>query len=737
MDHDRQQPNRNILISILGLAAVYYVVAYLGLLIAITPGFASPIWPAAGVALAALLLYGHRLWPGVLLGSLLINLPESLQIADFSIWQSLLFCTSVALGSSLQALLGCFLIRRAVDINSGLVEARSVILFLGLGGPLASLVSASWGIASLAVAGLIDSDQIAYNWITWWSGDCLGVLYALPLIFIFCARPRSLWAPRKIQVAVPLVVTLATIVVIFQMVSQQRSEQIETEFRGQAAILGEVLQDKVSRNFEVLYSLQQLFATADSVNRQQFKKYVERALQRNPSIYAFSWNPVVSQVDRATFEQSMRLQGFGDFTFSERDASGKLQVAGQRPNYVVIEYIEPLQDNLEVLGYDIYSNADRRTAVDLAYAGQDLIGTAPIDLIQHQESQAGVLFMLPVFGYSPHTTIVAADSDLPDGMVVGVYRALNLLYEGVAETSLTNVHIRLLDISDAANPLPLASLRDRKGLSESRFDVPEADLIDGAMQWQRILHFGNRSWKLEVIAQQDYLEARRDWVAWFVVILSLLFSALLGSFLLILSGRTMLDQQRANLLAAEIIEREKIEVALQSANESLQKIAGTDLLTQIANRRAIESYGSKLDSELRRFNTGYSILMIDIDHFKSINDRWGHETGDLVLKAFVKRIQGALRDIDFFGRWGGEEFIILVKNTPLAEAAGFGERLCHLIADSDFETVGRMTVSIGAAEHVDGEVNSDVILRADRALYRAKHTGRNCVEVDQLESKVV
>ncbi|SDM59926.1 PleD family two-component system response regulator [Maricaulis salignorans] len=166
-------------------------------------------------------------------------------------------------------------------------------------------------------------------------------------------------------------------------------------------------------------------------------------------------------------------------------------------------------------------------------------------------------------------------------------------------------------------------------------------------------------------------------------------------------------------------------------DESLE-MAITDPLTGLHNRRYI---ASRLHQAMESSNNGgapVSLLIADIDHFKSINDRYGHEGGDYVLRGFAERVQRDLRALDLAARYGGEEFVIVMPGAGLAEARGASERLRASIASEPFDLGdGRsacVTVSIGCAQAEDGESAESLLRRADEALYLAKDEGRNRVE---------
>ena len=178
----------------------------------------------------------------------------------------------------------------------------------------------------------------------------------------------------------------------------------------------------------------------------------------------------------------------------------------------------------------------------------------------------------------------------------------------------------------------------------------------------------------------------------------------------------------------------RLNTELQRANTQLKEIAHTDTLTKIWNRYRMEL---AIDTELaaaERYGHPCSILLFDVDHFKQVNDTYRHDVGDQVLTGLADQVQAKLRASDFFGRWGGEEFIVLTSHNGLDEAMGLAERLRKHIESVVFETVGNITISIGVAEALLGkETRKQLIERADKAMYQAKQTGRNQIKAATAE----
>ena len=207
-------------------------------------------------------------------------------------------------------------------------------------------------------------------------------------------------------------------------------------------------------------------------------------------------------------------------------------------------------------------------------------------------------------------------------------------------------------------------------------------------------------------------------------------------FLLILAGGSLVISVYAGIAylrrnAAHQAEIASINAELVKLNEELKIQARFDALTGCANRRYfLEELGVEI-KRAKRFESQCCLAMFDIDHFKKVNDRYGHATGDALLKHFSQTVKSCLRETDFFGRIGGEEFALLMPQTPIAGGLQLAERVRQIVEQSAIPVDGidlRCTVSIGVAEWLrDQESGEAFLARADGALYQAKRSGRNRV----------
>jgi diguanylate cyclase (GGDEF)-like protein len=182
-------------------------------------------------------------------------------------------------------------------------------------------------------------------------------------------------------------------------------------------------------------------------------------------------------------------------------------------------------------------------------------------------------------------------------------------------------------------------------------------------------------------------------------------------------------------IATDITERKKLQ-------QEMERMAQTDLLTNLPNRRHFMSMAELEVSRTVRYGGELSVLMLDIDHFKNINDTYGHKAGDTVLEKIGALCKQALRDVDIVGRIGGEEFAFLLPQTDREHAVQVAERLRNTIAEAEIAIEGEqslpVTVSIGVSAYAGTATNIAVLLnQADQLLYEAKRSGRNRVCADE------
>jgi diguanylate cyclase (GGDEF)-like protein len=188
----------------------------------------------------------------------------------------------------------------------------------------------------------------------------------------------------------------------------------------------------------------------------------------------------------------------------------------------------------------------------------------------------------------------------------------------------------------------------------------------------------------------------------------------------------LLARIRAGL---RIVELQK---ELLASNRQLEELSRTDPLTGLLNRRALDDEIATRFAHARRYQRPLSVVMLDVDHFKKVNDTFGHPAGDRVLQGVGEVLRRCSRQTDFIARYGGEEFVVLLPETPPLEALQFAEKIRAEVAATPLSPA-RVTVSLGVASypHSYFDTPEELLAAADQALYRAKQEGRNRVELER------
>ncbi len=540
------------------LAAVNLLAGKLALLLAIPPGYATALWPPSGMALAAVLLWGYRVLPGVFIGSFLTNV----DIGQENVASSVLVATGIGLASTLQAAVGTFLVRRFVGFPNPLVGQRDILIFFILGGPVACLIAPTISVGIFWTTGTVFASNIAFTWWTWWVGDSIGVLIFTPLVLILFGSPRAIWARRKNTVAIPLVIVVTAVSLLFVYFSSRESQRRQLEFNERCRRLGDELTTQLDRYQEVMWSIALFFESSEHVTRDEFYRFTAPTVKRLRGLHALSWNPKVLPSTLVTFEESVRSEGFPHFRVTERDASGAFVPVLPRREYFPVEFIVPLERNLAALGYDVASDAMRVEALDQAAAVGEASATRPVNLVQDKEMRNGVLLFIPVFASRAALDTVEDRRRSLRGYAVGVFRIDDVVDEALSgvQYDSSGIEVRIIDAT-----LPGVEQNFYTG----RWSV-SSERLQSPLIFTMSYPIGGRNWILQLRGAQENVAPLSHWHAWMVDAVGLGFAALLGLFLLILDGRA--------------VERETINAKLHeavNARDEFLSIASHELRTPL------------------------------------------------------------------------------------------------------------------------------------------------------------
>lgn len=438
-------------------------------------------------------------------------------------------------------------------------------------------------------------------------------------------------------------------------------------------------------------------------------------LSRNTAVQGWAWAPAVTAAQLADIETAMRRAGFEHFHVWQQDAEGNRMTAHGREVHYPVLYMNTMRGEFPVQGYDLGSEPTRHaTLVEAARTGLTS-ATDPIDLIGTAEP--GIVIIEPVYGAE----------DLR-GFALAAVRTRVLLEHAMRDTAdtPTTPHLSLYQLHDHAPHKLLATTHaelNEAALSTPRLHADSAGIVPMAVPF---LGFG-KSYALIVEPNVGFASFYPTRAYPLTLLAGIVLTAVLSLFVDHVSNRRHRLESSVQARTRE----------LQASHERLHKLATTDPLTELPNRRSFMERLQQEFARLQRFpDLNIAVLMLDLDHFKRINDRHGHATGDDVLKHFAALLRSRLRQTDMAGRLGGEEFALLLPTRRPDDARRFAEQLRQTLHRTPFHHADgplAFTVSIGISRLAPTDHNAEVALsRADTALYRAKQKGRDRVETEDI-----
>lgn len=526
------------------LAIAYLLAGRLALLLAIPPGFATAIFPPLGISLAAVLLWGNSLLFGVFIGSVLLNTSISIASGGQFNFATVLVASEIAIGSSLAAWIGARLVRKFVGFPNELMDEWSIFLFFILGGPIASCVSATVGVATLCSNDIIPLSQVMYSWATWWTGDAIGVLIASPFVFIIFAYPRQLWRNRAKTVGLPLIISCALIVVIFVNASNSEQQKIQRSFQSSAKEISSALFSGFVQHINALTPLKGFYVASDNVTAEDFRIFSSELMTSTSGITALAWNQKVLNTERDAYEQSMHKEGFTNFFIKERNEERQLITAAEQESYIVVTYIEPYTKNSIVQGFNAASETSRKRAIMFAATTGLPAMTAPLSLLQANANELSYIVFMPVYKTLDVPKTAAMREQLLRGYVTALIKVNDQLQAIHDKFSKEDFLVHLEDITDKENPVTIYDdgLKDAPSNGQS-------------YAWSLQQKAAGRELLLNIIPTQKYIDKQLSAQSWYVLVGGLLFCSFLGGFLLLVTGRT---QYISSLVESRTLELESI-----------------------------------------------------------------------------------------------------------------------------------------------------------------------------------
>ena len=476
---------------------------------------------------------------------------------------------------------------------------------------------------------------------------------------------------------------------------RNRVEEARTQFERRTETAEAAIRSRTMSYEQVLRSGAAYIAASKGVSRQEWRDFIAHLQleERFPGIQSIGYAQRVMDADRAAHVKRARAEGLVDFD---------IRPPGERPQYAPILYNEPyVGRNARVVGFDMYSEPARRVAMDRARDSADVAITGKVVLAGEtfrgtQAQQPGFLMYVPVYRNGSRSLPKEERDQALAGYVFSPFRMHDLLRGILDEGVLQVLDMRVFDEPVASAQTELIDTRTAWRVT------PSAALP--AFSRQVVFPMPGRTWTIHFVSRPEFdatLERARPW--------GVLAAAIVTSVVLFF-----------------------LTLALVAAWNRAHHLSMRDPLTGLYNRRYLEETMNRELPRARRLGESVGLIVLDIDHFKTLNDTYGHDAGDFVLERTGELLRAATRDGDIACRFGGEEFALVLPGATLQVARNRAEAIRASLEAMQLDyagtSIGSFTVSAGvAAMPPHAQDWMQVLHQADRALYIAKQAGRNRV----------
>ncbi len=543
----------------LGIALAYTVCGLIALHLAIPPGYVAPLFPAAGVALAAMLIYGYGIWPAIFAGSVITNIYAGIHagLPD----RSLLLPLYVGAGASLQAIAGTFMARRWIRFPITLDTADSIVRLLFAAAPLSCLVGATIGVTALVVLGGLPPAEAPFSWWNWWAGDAIGILIAAPLTFVFIGTPRNEWAPRRLPIALPLGIALVLLVGLEIQVARWEQQRLQSRFERDASHLASLVRTRFADYLDVLQASERVMVASPAIDTPTFEQFSSTWLSRYPGIQAIGWIALTPAAAVPALERSARTSpATADFRVVDRDGHNQLVPLAQRDEYFVIRHIAPLNRNRRALGVNVSSIPNSFDAVQRTVASGTAAATRAFELTQETEHKLGVVIYQRTL--APGSTLQTP----PAGLVFVALRLEEAVESVLSQQPVPGVGYCLEEVT-------IAQPRGKRlaGLAQCP-SVGQAG-PGGIHTWQETFDFAGQTWRLGFAPTPAYAALNRGWETWTLIAIGLVSTGLLGAFLLATTGRARRIEEMVGQRTSELADTSRRLQAQQAILTHAERIA--------------------------------------------------------------------------------------------------------------------------------------------------------------------
>jgi signal transduction histidine kinase/DNA-binding response OmpR family regulator len=513
------------------LALLYFSTGRLGLELAVPPGYATLLWPPSGLAAGALLLYGPRLWPGIFIGSFLLNCwvgftPETIDPSPVMATAAV-----IAAGATLQALAARWLSAHFLGLPLQVLRAGQMFRLLLLCGPVACVIAALTGSTLLYFTQHLSTGEWQQNLLSWWLGDVLGVAVFLPLMLLFAGGRAGLRWNNSLTASLPFIYVIAIIIplgltfYVWKILSEKTYQQAHAEFEAMTLNNETALLSRMESYGHALIGGLGYYQNVPQMTREKWNRYASVIpLETDfPGINGIGVIDPVRTAALKAYEQRARADDAPDFT---------IHPACDQEEHFVIRYIFPEDKNAQAIGLDISFEENRRNAANLSRDSGHPAITQKIKLVQDATSSSGFLMFHPVYLKDRPVVTVQQRRAAFLGWIYAPFIAPNLF------SHLSDGQGRLftLEVYDGDQPLPEQLIYRTAGSDRHPASRP-------AYQVSRSITMMQQNWLLVWSSTPTYDQQQKNSSAIFVLAGGLLFTGLFALLLLLFSLQHRLEDE--------------------------------------------------------------------------------------------------------------------------------------------------------------------------------------------------
>lgn len=692
--------------STITIALVYFLLAKLSVQISSVTHYSQLLSLHSGFALAIMLtMTPTRALVGISLGALLSTFNIiSFENAVSSLAISLIVPVILAVA---QAYLGLKIYRRWVSLDNNLDRDDDLLYFLLVIPVIAVVCTLTSSLSMLWGVPVHDHDTTLLDWVEVWFGHTLGLILVIPVVLSLFGDNQPVWTSRRTILVSNFVASLAITYIVCNSINFFERDRLEDRFKvltNQTATLFEVsLKEK-----ELLQSaVAQLFVSSDEVTRAEFKAFVRGVSDQNDFIQVVEWLPKIELSQREAFEKEQRLYYGEQFSITQLkpNAKGVLIPATERDSYYPITYLEPELGNHMAEGFDPSGSQAANEVIDKAILTDKAQARGPVQIFRKTGFTHAFIVYKPVFKTSVHDESFEYRKAQLMGFVNTVVRVEDFIAAVVSAEQGANFSLQWQDVETG----------------NYYFDSN----VDERAPFQRVvdIQLSGRDMKLIFTPTPLFIEDMSTELVAIAMVTSFLLASLFSIVVLNITARTARITSEVKLRTQE----------LEDANEKLEQLSNKDVLTNLYNRRYFEQALRDEFERAQRYNDAFALVIFDIDHFKDVNDKYGHPCGDQVLKTIANYLLSTSRSSDVVARIGGEEFAFILPEQTETQAQALVERIQMEINGLQVhyeELTIQFTCSFGIAI-CDSNVSSisELVRMADQAMYAAKEAGRNRIKL--------